>query len=289
MKLIKDLIPDIYKTLERTDGWFTNEIADNLAKDLAKRLQGQLGERVSRPTLRLSKMGPRCPRALWYSIHRPETSEPLPPWATIKFSYGHILEAFILTLAKASDHTVTGEQDALTLDGILGHRDCVVDGATVDIKSASSRSFQKFRGRDFEKSDGFGYLDQLDGYTVAARDDPLVLVKDKAYILAVDKQLGHLALYEHTIREEHIRHRIEHYKQIVGRRHAPQCECGTEPIGASGNIRLDWKASYNSFKWECFPNLRCFLYKSGPEYLTVVRRKPDVPEVDRFGKIVYNQ
>ena len=214
--------------------------------------------------------------------------EPLPPWARIKYTYGHILEALVIAMAKAAGHEVTGEQDEVFVDGIRGHRDCVIDGCIVDVKSAASRSFLKFKDGSIASEDTFGYLDQLDGYAVGSVDDPLVRVKDRAYLLAIDKQLGHMVLYEHKIRPENIRARIRAYKAIVERNTPPPCECGEVADGGSGNIKLDAKASYNNFKYCCKPHLRTFLYARGPVYLTKVVRVPDVPEVDRNGKIVYN-
>lgn len=289
MKSIKTLIPDIYQLVERRDGWFTEELSKDLGAEIARRLQTQLGEDTNRaPTLRLSQMGPRCPRALWYSIHSPKLAEALPPWATIKYSYGHILEALIITLAKAAGHTVEGEQDAVTLDGITGHRDCVIDGCVLDVKSASTRSFQKFKDGSIKTDDPFGYLEQLDGYVCASADDPIVTVKDRGYDLVIDKTLGHLCLHEHIVRPEHIHVRIKRSKEIINATNPPACECGTQPDGKSGNVKLDTKASYSSYKHCCFPQLRTFLYASGPVYLSQVVRKPDVVEVNKDGQIVYN-
>lgn len=277
------------------DGWFTDAISQELGSSIARTLKGQLGDERPAPRLRLSQMGARCPRALWYSIHRPELAEPLPPWAEVKYSYGHIIEALTITLIKASGHTVTGEQDELTADGVVGHRDCVVDGCICDIKSTSSRGFGKFKNGTLGQDDPFGYLEQLDGYLLGSIHDDLVQVKDKAYILAVDKTLGHMALYEHTFREEHIRKRIADYKEIVGRSEPPACTCGTEPDGSSGNVRLDLRASYSPYKYCCFPNLRTFLYAKGPVYLTKVVRQPYdfvkrqyIQEIDKNGKVIYN-
>lgn len=255
---------------------------------MAQKLQSQLGERKGPPTLRLSQMGPRCPCALWHSIHKPEAAEALPPWAEVKYSFGHIVEALAIVLAKAAGHEVTGEQDELTVDGVVGHRDCVIDGCVVDVKSCSSRAFSKFKDRSFKEDDSFGYLDQLDGYVVGSVLDSLVTVKDQGYIWAIDKQRGHMVLYEHTIREHSIHNRIAEYKRIVGRNTAPDCTCKTVPDGKSGNIKLGTTASYSAYKHCCFPALRTFLYATGPIYLTTVVRKPDVPEIDKYGQIVYN-
>lgn len=284
---INTLIPDIQKLLTSKEEWFNAELSASFAQDVATRLSAHFG-REKKGSLRLSQMGPRCPKALWHSIHTPEEAEPLPASAIFKYSYGHIIEALAITLAKAAGHEVTGEQDEVTVDGIVGHRDCVLDGCIVDVKSTSTLGFKKFKEKTLASSDSFGYLEQLDGYAVGSLGDPLVKVKDKAYILAIDKTLGHMVLYEHTVRPDHIRGRILQYKEIVGRHEPPVCNCGVVADGKSGNIRLDLKASYSAFKYKCFPNLRTFLYASGPVYLTKVVRKPDVIEVDRHGKMVYN-
>jgi hypothetical protein len=287
-KTIHTLVKDIQELVQRKDGWFHEELSRSFAADVSCRLSEKFNEEKGAPSLRLSKMGPRCPCALWHSIHKPELAEPLPPWAEVKFSFGHILEALAVTLAKAAGHEVTGEQDELVVDGIKGHRDCVIDGCIVDVKSASSFSFKKFKDGSIAKDDSFGYLDQLDAYLVGSLQDPLVRVKDKAYLFAIDKQLGHMCLYEHCGRPDRIRNRVAEYKAIVGRSSAPTCTCETVADGKSGNIKLGTTAAYSAYKHCCFPNLRTFIYASGPVYLTHVARKPDVTEVDRYGKVVYN-
>lgn len=295
MPSIHTLVPDIYDLIRKKDtGWFHEQLARDFSADLAKRLRGQLGQGPQKATLRLSGMGAKCPRALWYSIHHPERAEALPPWAEIKYSFGHILEALVITLAKAAGHEVTGEQDEIILDGIVGHRDCVIDGCTVDVKSSSSLSFNKFRSRDFSATDSFGYLDQLDGYVVGSSGDPLVRVTDKGYILAIDKQLGHMALYEHTVRPDSIRNRIALYKTIANSKSPPGCTCRTGTFGASGNEHLMFPATYNAYKFCCFPHLRVFRYGEGhkayPEYLTKVVKLPTVPEITQryrqFGTVI---
>ena len=267
MKTIDTLITDVYELLRTYNGELE--------------VKARVGSDDRAPTLRLSQMGPRCPKALWYSIHHPELAEELPAQAIFKYSYGHAIENLAIQLAKLAGHTVTGEQDELIVDGIKGHRDCVIDGCVVDVKSTTSIGFQKFKDKSLLEKDDFGYLDQLDGYLVGSLSDPLVTVKDKGYLWAIDKNLGHMVLYEHTIRSEHIHSRIRSYKAIVEQSSAPRCECGTQPDGKSGNIRLDTRASYSAFKHCCHPNLRTFLYANGPVYLTKVVRTPDVPEIGR--------
>lgn len=295
MKSIHTLIPDIYAIMGKTDeignsenSPIQGEFVERLSRTIGSRLEEHFQKQQPRLGLRLSKMGADCPRSFWYATHHPELAEALPPWAKIKYSYGHILEALVIALAVQAGHTVEGEQDEIIVDGISGHRDCVIDGCVVDVKSASTRSFQKFRDRSLKENDPFGYLEQLDGYVVGSLDDPIVKIKDRGYILAIDKTLGKLALYEHFSREDHIRQRIRDYKKIFSLSGPPPCTCETVPDGKSGNIKLGLKPSYSSYRHCCWPNLRTFLYASGPVYLTKVVRKPDVPEINRAGQIVHN-
>ena len=285
-KSIHTLIPDIYDLVGKTDGWFTEDLARELGIDVSLKLSAHFGTLPQKPTLRLSGMGPRCPKALWHSIHTPEQAEPLPPWAKFKYAYGHLIEAMALALAKAAGHEVVGEQDELIVDGIRGHRDAVIDGYIVDVKSTSTFGFQKFKDKSIAQTDSFGYMDQLDAYLVGSADDDLVRYKDVAYDWAIDKTLGHMCLYEHKIRRDSIIARIRTSKEVVGLASPPACTCGTKQEGKSGNISLDTKASYSLFKHSCFPHLRTFLYASGPVYLTRVVRTPDVPEINKQGLIV---
>lgn len=283
---INTLIIDIRNLLTRKDGWLTDTLAEEFASSVASRLQSQFAVAQRTPRLRLSQMGPQCPCALWHSIHKPEEAEKMPAWVENKFAFGHITEAWALTLCKAAGHKVEGEQDELVLDDVTGHRDAVVDGCILDVKSCSSRAFERFKDGSIRENDSFGYLDQLDGYLCASLEDPLVLTKDKAYILAIDKQLGHMCIYEHQFRENNIRSRVADYKRIIGRSVPPGCNCGTIAIGKSGNIGLDTKASYSSYKFCCNPGIRTFIYAKGPVYLTTVMEKPNVLEIDRYGNPV---
>lgn len=287
MKDIKNLIKDIYEEV-RNDGWFTKAIAEGFSTEVGQRLVEAVGLRDKIPALRLSQMGTQCPSALWHSIHSPMERQPYQPWTLIKFTYGHILEAYVISMAKAAGHEVVGEQDELVVDGVVGHRDCVIDGCVVDVKSANSRSFQKFKDKSISTSDNFGYLDQLDGYITGSANDPLVTNKSVGYLLAINQELGHLTLYEHHCREESIRKRIRDYRSIVALTRAPKCTCEQVPDGESGNYKLGVTASYNAYKFACNPRIRTFLYSNGPRYLTKVVRKPDVIEVDRYGNYVYN-
>jgi hypothetical protein len=290
---IKTLLKDVRNVVASKDGWFDEQIAQEYSRELGLSLVGNLTRKDEVPRLRLSQMGECCPRSLWASIHSPSSQEPLPAEARIKFTYGHLIESLAIAMAKAAGHEVTGEQDEVSLLGVKGHRDCIIDGAIVDVKSCNSLSFQKVQAGKLQE-DYFlrKYLDQLDGYAVASVNDSLVRIKDKAYIWFIDKVLGKMYLYEHRIRRDSIIERITQYQSIVSLEEAPACTCKTVPHGESGNYKLDTPASYNPYKYFCFPRLRCFLYAKGPDrgpvYLTKVVRIPDVPEVDRQGRVIIN-
>jgi len=292
LKNIHTLIKDVYHVAEQ-DNWFVQADTERYCSELGHRLLERLTGEERTPALRLSQMGEQCPRSLWASVRSPSIREKFTAPTKIKFHFGDVVEAMAIALAKAAGHDVRGEQDELELLGVKGHRDCVIDGCIVDVKSTNSRSLQTVKAK-LVSEDVFlrSYLDQLDGYLLASADDPVVTEKDKAYLWFVDKAMGHMVLYEHTLRKDHITKRVASYKEIVARHEPPACTCGVVPEGASGNLKLDLKASYNPYKYFCFPDLRTFLYKGKdgvkPVHLVKVVRKPDVPEVDRDGKIVYN-
>lgn len=275
MTHIYTLIKDIYHLLEKEE-------------DLEIPLTIRFGKRKEPPRLRLSKMGPICPKHLWHSIHTPELAEPINGQAFFKFSYGHTVEKMAIELAKLAGHEVLGEQDELSVAGIKGHRDCVLDGHIVDVKSCSSRMFEKFQKKTIREDDPFGYLDQLDGYMVGSVNDDLVRYKDVGFIWAIDKNVGKMCLYEHHLRHASILARLESHKAIVASPLPPQCECKTIPDGKSGNMRLDAKAGYSPFRHVCFPEVRTFLYSDGLRHLTRVVRTPDVIELTKQGNWVYN-
>jgi hypothetical protein len=291
LKSIHTLIKDVNYVLNDTTGSFARDIAEGACGEVHPRLVAQFAAKEAGGALRLSQMGEKCPRQLWASVHAPSFQEPLPAHAKLKYTYGHVIEALLIALAKAAGHEVTGEGDELYVDGVKGHRDCVIDGCIVDVKSTSSMGFAKFKDKSIAENDPFGYLDQLDGYLAGSQQDDLVRVKDRAYLWACDKTLGHMCLYEHRFRTTddgtpRIVERIRQFKDIVGLNEPPPCICKTVPDGKSGNIKLGTVASYNPYKHFCFPGLRTFLYSSGPVYLTKVVRTPDVPEVNREGVVI---
>ena len=283
MAEIKTLVDDIYKlfTEDHTvDDKNLYHLSYKLVNVIKKRIDTSNKERQGR--LRMSNAGKPCERQLWYEVNTPELAEPLPPEAHIKFLYGDILEEILLFLAVEAGHKVEGEQDELEINGVKGHRDAILDGATIDVKSASTYSFNKFKFGLSPNEDGFGYLDQLGQYNYAGQSDDKVTVKDKAYFLVIDKTLGHITLDEHKTSGKDYSEFIEHKKKIVSLQEPPKRAFMVEPDGKSGNMKLGFQCSYCPFKKTCWPSMRTFLYANGPRHLVTVKREPkDIYEVKK--------
>lgn len=279
MKTIDTLVDDIYKVIESNGGWdatVTKFFTERVGDTIKRRLEDE--QEDSRPTLRMSNLGSPCLRKLWYQINLPTESEPLKPNERLKFLYGDILEDLLISLAVAAGHKVTGTQTTMDIDGIKGHRDCVIDGVTVDVKSASSYSFKKFKEHKLREDDPFGYIEQLSSYVFAAQDDPEVTDKKNGAFLVIDKQFGHIVLDKYDFTKELFlkRTKVKEVKEAVAQPSPPARAFTDEPMGKSGNMKLGTQCSYCNFKETCWPGLRTFVYSTGPVFLTKVVREPNV-------------
>lgn len=217
-------------------------------------------------------------RQLWYES-RFKSSEELPPYTIIKFIYGDIIEQLVLFLAELSGHKVSAQQEEVTIDGIKGHIDADIDGVTVDVKSASTYSFKKFKDGTLQDNDSFGYYEQLAGYCEARTTD--------GAWLAMDKTLGHLTYLEaplDDLKALNIADRIKYLKIALASDIEPERCHEDEPEGKSGNRKLGTVCSYCNHKDRCWAEsnsglgLRTFQYSSGPIFMTHVAKEPNVRE-----------
>lgn len=274
-KSINTLVEDIYKVL--SEGKDIGKEADEFGKRMADLIKTRLAPRQAREgTLRLSNLGKKD-RQLWYETHNTPREE-FTPSTFFKFLYGDILEELVLCLAEVAGHTVEGRQGEVRVDGILGHRDAFIDGILVDVKSASSYAFKKFKEGTLKDDDPFGYYTQLSGYMA----DP-VYNRDHGAFLAVDKQNGTLALLPVSAGDTvDIHSRIAHLKEVVANDTPPERCYEPEPMGKGGNMKLPVGCSYCDFKKECWADvgLRKFVYSTGPVWLTTVVDPPRVMEVE---------
>lgn len=274
MKSIDTLVDDIYGLFDK-DLKFDVELFEKFGGDLTDVMNFRFNEDRVGGKLRLSNIG-KPDRQLWYEVNDPGGGEKLPPQAHIKFMYGDMQEHLCILLSKLAGHTVEFEQETVEIDGIEGHLDCTIDGCVVDVKSASRFAFPKFKdGTLLEPgNDAFGYIGQLAGYVHAKTPG-----KD-GYFLAVNKDLGHLALLRvpaDRLAAYDVEARIKHDKEMVRGPIPGRCYADV-PDGKSGNMKLDTGCSYCARKFECWDNIKTYYYSTGPRYLTKVVREPKVSE-----------
>lgn len=277
-KQLNSIVEDIYD-LFRNRPKFHEDRIKGFAEALASKIQERMEEEQGKPALRMSQLGAKCDRQLWYKINVPELAEALPPETRIKFLFGDILEEFLLFLAEEAGHDVKGRQDTLEIEGVKGHRDAIIDGTLTDAKSASSYSFQKFKDHLAWEDDAFGYIDQLGAYLDAGQQDPIQTNKDEAAFLVIDKTLGKITLDIHPRRDVDYKEKVRDKQRLVREPQPPPRAFFDKPEGKSGNRKLGVECSYCSFKNACWPALRTFYYSKGPVYLTHIEREPKVGEI----------
>lgn len=283
-KTIDTLIDDIYALF---DGHVVPaHLAEAVGQEVATLFTDRMAEAgTDRPaTLRLSNLG-KPDRQLWYEHHADRlglTKEKLSAPVLMKFMFGDVWEALILTLAEAAGHKVEHKQAEVEINGIIGHNDAVIDGVVVDVKSASPFAFKKFAEGRLQEDDPFGYMEQLAGYCTAHGN------KDGAF-LVVEKVLGKLCLvkfdYETDLQPLNIVERAEHLKEVVASEEIPERCYPPKPEGQAGNEVLGVNCSYCPFKFECWSDandgmgLRTFIYSTGPKHFVEVQKEPRVQEV----------
>jgi hypothetical protein len=281
MKDISTLVKDIYEVIDGKGGWdetVQEFFLSSIGPVMQERLKEGTAERSG--TLRLSGMGSPCDRKLWYEVNEPNEGEPITPSTRLKFLYGDLLEVLLLSLATAAGHTVTGLQKTVTVHGIKGHLDAIIDGVTIDVKSASPYSFSKFKEGSLRDNDAFGYISQLSSYVSAAEDG---IHPTTGAFLVINKVSGELCLDVHDFTED-IRGKEEEfaYKKAMVQGEIPERSFTEEPQSkTSKNTKLPLFCSYCSRKLKCWPEARIFLYSTGPQFLVHVDTEPRVFEVDR--------
>lgn len=277
-KTIDTLVADIYGMFDGDHFPHDPQEFVKFGKNVEELFHDRFNTVRGKPTLRMSNIG-RPDRQLWFDINGEGEKEKLLPQTLIKFAYGDMVEQMILLYAKMAGHEVTQEQAEVEVDGILGHIDAVIDGVLVDVKSASTFSFQKFEsGALFlPGNDPFGYVAQLAGYIEAVNPG------GRGGFLAVDKTLGKICFCEiprDVLQQYAVRERIAHIKAVVSLPDLPPRCYPDVPDGKSGNMKLGTGCSYCQHKFSCWADLKTYYYSTGPRYLTKVVREPRVNKED---------
>ena len=285
-KTIHTLVDDIYRLMETKEAEESVDVEAEIelfGENMKTLMRTEFGRKrtTDRRTLRLSNIG-RDDRVLWNVVNGTEKEE-IKPATYIKFMYGHLIEEMLLFMTRMAGHEVSDEQRVCEVEGIKGHMDCKIDGLVVDVKSASSFGFKKFKDGTLAMDDAFGYVDQIKAYAHACGETEFGW-------LAMDKANGHLAVLKYDLEDtqapihEHIkgdiRERIKHVKEMVKGDEPTELCTETIPDGKSGNKKLGIKCSYCQYKKHCYPELRAFAYSYGPKFLSEVVNEPRVQEIN---------
>lgn len=281
MKTFDTLVEDVYALFNPEEN---HEVSEENVQAFGEHVKSIVRTRLqARPEtknpLRFSALG-KPDRQIWYDAHSDQPAEEMSPKTYLKFLYGDIIEAMLLFLIKESGHEVSDEQLEIECDGVLGHIDCTVDGVVSDVKSAAPYSFAKFKNGSFY-GDPFSkqYLDQLCGYSniLTPGQAPAFIVFDK-----VSGELATVKVSASVAEDYKPEERITHLKGMLESEQPPERCYPDEPDGKSGNRKLPTFCGYCSYKRECWPGVRKFLYSNGPRYLSVVAKTPDVYEDKEF-------
>lgn len=283
-KSIDTLVEDIYATFDGNP--FSEEAIRRFGDSLGGHLSSRITDQRGAPSLRVSNLGTVCDRKLWYGINQPGGGEELSGPTRFKFLYGDLLEELVLFLAEQSGHKVEACQHEVDILGVKGHIDAIVDGRLVDVKSASTYGYRKFRENNLRQDDPFGYLTQLGAYAYGLRNDPRITERDVVSFIAIDKTLGHICLDTYPVPDIDYEQMVRERQAMLSVPEPPERGYEDEVDGKSGNRKLGVACSYCSFKSVCWPGLRTFVYSNGPTFLTEVAREPKVPELDHNQKVI---
>lgn len=278
------LVPDIYSHLEKlSDGTplpLTEEEIDKTLVGMREALVSWATprERDTNFTVRMSNVG-KPSRQLWYEKRDPKGRGGIDGATQIKFLYGHLLEEVVLMLVRMAGHKVTDEQKEVTVEGIVGHMDCKINGEVVDVKTASRFAFNKFKEGRLAQDDPFGYLGQLAGYEAAEGTD-------NGGFLVLNKESGELCMYvPDDLDKPNIKASISKLLPALELGTPPELCYTPIPDGKKGNMKLAKGCNWCKYKYECYKDsndgegLRTFKYSNGLTHLTEVVVEPKVEEL----------
>ena len=282
-KTLDTLVQDIYEVIEVLNDDEEIDIPEDMYEQFGRDMEDALrhwATPVERPKngLRMSNIG-RPLRRLWYDLNTEQEKEQIDAPTFIKFLYGHLLEVLLLFFVRLAGHIVESEQKEVTVSGIKGHMDSVIDGEVIDVKTASGYAFKKFKDGTLAQNDSFGYLSQLAGYEKAEKTN-------NGGFLVMNKETGELTVFiPDDLEKPNITHRIKEVKQAVNRKTPPEYCYPPIPDGVSGNMKLPRDCTWCPHKFECHKDandgqgLRTFNYAKGRVYLTQVEKLPNVQEL----------
>lgn len=260
---------DIYKYLEsypKVSAKDSKRLADMIAAVVTEKLQ-----QYRKPSLSMSSIG-KPSRKLWMDIKYPTKPD---GQARLKFLYGDIVEVLVIWLLQQTGHKVTKTQAKVKVNGVTGSIDLLLDGELRDVKSCSSHSFKKFKEGTLPDNDPFGYCAQLAGYNSHFKSA-------NPGFIAVNKESGEICEYlpDKEWDLPNPKAVIDRAKTALKGKTMPEVPCySPQPFGSSGNMAVSSHCKYCPHLKRCWPKARAFKYSTGTEYLTVVKKVPNVKEI----------
>lgn len=264
------VVRDIYNYLKGYPK-VSKKDADRLGRMISSVVQEKL-QTYRKPSLSMSSIG-KPHRRLWMDIKYPQKPD---GQARLKFLYGDIIEQLVIWLLQQTGHKVTSTQSKVEVNGIPGSIDLLLDGELRDVKSCSSHSFKKFKEGTLPDNDPFGYCAQLAGYNAHFHS------KHPGFI-AVDKESGEICEYLPDIEWDlpNPSAVINGAKAVVKSKEPPKHCAEPIPFGKQGNMSVPTCCKYCNHIKRCWPKARAFKYSTGTEYLTVLKKVPNVKEIKK--------
>lgn len=287
-KSIDTLVTDC-EDLFTTNTELPDELLDWAAQEFRQVLKSRFssyGDTRDSSGLRMSQVGKDL--RLLYLEDKEKYKQNFRPHMLRLFLYGDLLEILMVVMAEAAGHPVTRMQEEVTLEGIKGHIDGVIDGHLVDFKSASGVGFKKFANGSIKLGDDpYGYIGQLAAY--AQSDQMKDEVQGRMAFVALDKEKGHLTVLKvPDMYTEDMSTKITNIKSVRQTDNIPPMCKDSEPIKVSktsNNMKIGKACTFCPFKWDCWSDsndgqgIRAFRYSNRTEYLCEVDTEPRVDEV----------
>lgn len=236
-----------------------DSVIDEAVEDFRGALLKQLRREPEAFRLRMSNIG-RAPCQLQMEKSGAEPAR-RPANHIIRMMIGDAVEVYVTAILKLANANITGGKDNVSFDiagtTIKGESDIDIDGAVFDIKSASSWAFKNKwqEGYDaLKKSDDFGYIGQLYGYSKGQG-------KDMGGWIVADKSSGEVIFVEATPTDAEKKALQRKLEDTVTRveSDAPFERC-FEPEDEyfyrkpTGSKRLPMSCSFCDYKAHCWPN-----------------------------------
>lgn len=229
-----------------------------------------------------SEVGSPCTRKLYYKVSGTKPDPGTENGPKGRFLLGDIAEATVLFLARAAGHSVQGQQERVQAQygdwTVVGKRDAIIDGVSVDVKSASPYSFAQYAREGLTPAnDTYGYRYQSEFYRHYGAEATGL----GSGILLADKSSLALKLEGVTIARDTFDNAIEEKIETLNVAHADPTRlperiyAPTPPALAAPGVRTMHRAcGLCEFKKTCTKGAKLEEAKDGRKKIVIYRTPP---------------